>query len=150
MISVMKQLAGFAAVRHERRVLLVRQAYDKMLWGFPGGAIEMGETVAEGTRREVLEETALAVELDALLSYWERPDLALFVFLATPLTLDVSPRAEEIADVGWFDAGGIETLSPCFSTHRALALHALLGASGLRSSTVTNYDGKAISMWSGM
>ncbi|WP_262029817.1 NUDIX hydrolase [Microvirga sp. Mcv34] len=53
--------AVIAVVIHEDRTLLVRRANppDAGLWGFPGGKIEFGETVAEAVIRELLEETGI-------------------------------------------------------------------------------------------
>jgi ADP-ribose pyrophosphatase YjhB (NUDIX family) len=47
------------------RVLLVRrgQAPSQSLWSVPGGRIELGETAAEATVREMAEETGLDVEV---------------------------------------------------------------------------------------
>ena len=46
-------------------VLLVRRAKapGKGNWSLPGGAQELGETVFEAARREVLEETAVSVDV---------------------------------------------------------------------------------------
>lgn len=46
------------------RVLLVRRGHAPMKgeWSLPGGGLEVGETLAEGVRREVREETGLVVE----------------------------------------------------------------------------------------
>jgi hypothetical protein len=48
-----------AAVMRGDRVLVVRRANPPMLgrWGFPGGVLELGETVAQGAMRELAEET---------------------------------------------------------------------------------------------
>src|SRR3954468_16058273 len=57
--------AVLAVVARDERILLVRRANapDAGLWGFPGGKIEFGETVAEAALRELLEETAVTGEV---------------------------------------------------------------------------------------
>lgn len=54
-----------AVVFKGARVLLVRRGRPprKGLWSLPGGMQEVGETVFAAARREVLEETGLAVEV---------------------------------------------------------------------------------------
>ena len=53
--------AVLAVVLHQGEVLLVRRANppDAGLWGFPGGKIDAGETLAEAAIRELAEETAV-------------------------------------------------------------------------------------------
>ncbi|MFX6119029.1 NUDIX domain-containing protein, partial [Acinetobacter baumannii] len=53
--------ATIAVVLRDDRVLLVRRANppDAGRWGFPGGKIERGETIAEAAIRELMEETAV-------------------------------------------------------------------------------------------
>ena len=43
-------------------VLMIRTDKWSGLWGIPGGKVKFGETCEEGLRREVLEETGLAIE----------------------------------------------------------------------------------------
>ena len=63
-----------AVVIHEDRVLLIRRGHEPMKgqWSLPGGALEVGETLTEGVRREVLEETGLEVEPVALIEVLDR------------------------------------------------------------------------------
>lgn len=53
------------------RVLLIERAHEPYqgFWGMPGGAVELGETVAEALCREVREETGLEVEVGDLVTY---------------------------------------------------------------------------------
>ena len=46
------------------RALVVRRANPPLpgRWGFPGGVLELGETVAQGAMRELLEETGVIAE----------------------------------------------------------------------------------------
>ena len=52
-----------AVVVHDGAVLLVRrgQAPSRGVWAVPGGRVELGETLAEATEREVREETGVEV-----------------------------------------------------------------------------------------
>lgn len=58
-------IVGVAGVVLDRGgVLLIRRGREPMkgAWSLPGGALEVGETMAQGVEREVMEETGLAVE----------------------------------------------------------------------------------------
>ena len=53
-----------AVVMRGDRALVVRRSNPPMpgRWGFPGGVLELGETVAQGAMRELFEETAVVAE----------------------------------------------------------------------------------------
>ena len=67
------ELAVSAAIFRDGRVLLVRRAGApaKGLWTLPGGRVEVGETLADAVRREVLEETQLTIDVIGLAGYRE-------------------------------------------------------------------------------
>src|SRR5271170_192728 len=48
----------------DTRAMIVQRAQQPNAgrWGFPGGVLELGETVAEGAMRELLEETGIVAE----------------------------------------------------------------------------------------
>lgn len=54
-------LAALAVVLRNNQVLLVRRRNppDAGLWGYPGGKVELGETVAKAAMRELQEETGV-------------------------------------------------------------------------------------------
>jgi ADP-ribose pyrophosphatase YjhB (NUDIX family) len=58
----------------EARILLAQRGGEPLrgLWSLPGGVLETGETLADGVRREVLEETGLVVEPVRLFEVFER------------------------------------------------------------------------------
>ena len=51
-------------LRGETQALIVQRAQQPNAgrWGFPGGVLELGETVGEGAMRELLEETGIVAE----------------------------------------------------------------------------------------
>jgi ADP-ribose pyrophosphatase YjhB (NUDIX family) len=55
-------------------VLLMRRAYPPLQgeWSIPGGGLDVGETIAEGVRREVEEETAIRVRVLDHIETFER------------------------------------------------------------------------------
>src|ERR1700733_8515200 len=57
-------VAVLAVVLRDQRVLIVQRAQQPNAgrWGFPGGVLELGETVAQGAMRELLEETGVVAE----------------------------------------------------------------------------------------
>jgi mutator protein MutT len=69
-----------ACIRDEEgHILLLRRSEEDSLWGFPGGAMEPGEGLAEAVVREVREETGLDVEPIALMGVYSSPEYA-FVY----------------------------------------------------------------------
>jgi 8-oxo-dGTP diphosphatase len=103
--------------RDDGELLLVRVVYRDR-WGLPGGLINRREEIDVCARREVREETGLAVDLvgepavvvDAL------PQRVDVVYRARPADgADpdaVVPRSPEVSDVRWFPANALPELQP--------------------------------------
>lgn len=101
--------AGGVLRDDDGRVLLVRRGHepDEGTWSLPSGRAEPGEDVRVAAAREVLEETGLDVEVDALLGVVRRQDPAgtahyeIHDFACR--VVGGSLRAGDDADaVGWF------------------------------------------------
>lgn len=65
-------LSVSAMVWREREILLMRRS-DNGFWGLPGGFVELGESVTEAARREVVEETGWSVEIGRLIGVYSDP-----------------------------------------------------------------------------
>src|SRR5713226_4115805 len=61
-----------ALIFEEERVLLAHRR-DIDWWNLPGGAIDSGETIAEGLQREVREETGLVIAVGQLVGVYSKP-----------------------------------------------------------------------------
>ena len=64
-----------AVIFDQRGRLLLQQRSDGGQWGLPGGSVEIGESLAEAARREVLEETGLVVVVRRLIGVYSEPAL---------------------------------------------------------------------------
>jgi len=62
-----------AAVRDEQGRLLLIHKIDNDFWALPGGAMDLGESVADAAVREVAEETGVDVQITGLVGLYTDP-----------------------------------------------------------------------------
>jgi ADP-ribose pyrophosphatase YjhB (NUDIX family) len=87
-----------------RTVLLIKENYDRRRWGFPGGALEFGETPEQAVLREVREETGVEVCVEALVGSYSLADSSLVAHLFRCAIVSGTPGVPdsgEIAQVRW-------------------------------------------------
>jgi ADP-ribose pyrophosphatase YjhB (NUDIX family) len=133
-------LAVSAAIIRDGRVLIVRRARPPAYGVFtlPGGGVEAGETVREAVIREVLEETALAIEPLGLAGYREaiardadgrvERHFVILPFAARWLSGEVALN-EELAEARWLvpaELDGLKTTEGLAEVVRAA--YAIAGA----------------------
>jgi ADP-ribose pyrophosphatase YjhB (NUDIX family) len=96
-----KPVAGAIPVDDEDRVILLRRGFDpgQGRWTFPGGFVDLGESVEDAARRETEEELQIGIELGRLVGVYSRAEdrVVLIVFLARALGRpQVTPEAIEV------------------------------------------------------
>ncbi len=71
--KIFTNFAG-ALIVNEHGEILLQKRQDNGKWGFPGGAMELGESAEQTVLREVLEETGYIVAVDYLQGVYTRYD----------------------------------------------------------------------------
>ncbi len=107
-------------IRNGEESVLLHQRDDHSFWTFPGGKLELGESLETCLAREILEETGLEVAAERLLGVFSSPEyvLALQDKVFQPLLvvflcqirggeLRIGPESLSFA---WMNHGNIETL----------------------------------------
>ncbi|RME47733.1 MAG: NUDIX domain-containing protein [Chloroflexi bacterium] len=103
------------------RVLVVQRGKEPAAgtWAFPGGRLELGETLAEAARREAREETGLTVEPGEVIAVMDLIDTdeegrvrfhyVLIDLLAQPVGGTLRPGDDSLA-VRWIGLGDLDEL----------------------------------------
>ena len=123
---------GVVVLRGDR-VLLVRRGTPPGLgeWSLPGGAQQLGETVYEAARREVLEETGLEVEVLGMVDVVDsiqrdaagRPEYHYTLVDIFAESLEGEPEArDDAAEVTWAALDALAPLKLWSETERVIRL----------------------------
>ena len=115
-------------VLEDGRVLLLRRGIEpsRGKWTFPGGFVDLGETVESAILRELAEELCVEAAIGALVGVYSRADdrVVVIVFEAS---IAGTPRAtDEAPEVAAFTAADVPWDELAFPSDRA-ALAAVLG-----------------------
>lgn len=101
----MPKVGVFAAVFDKNNnILCVKINYGSGNWTLPGGHLENNESLYDGTKREVLEETGYIVDIENLISVYSVPkkDDIVFLFKARIKgQIEWKPN-DEIQQIGFF------------------------------------------------
>ncbi len=107
MVSFYLSLGGVkmlaqGVVIHDGKVLLVKQKVKRgdIVWNYPGGGVEPGETFEQACIREVLEETGYTVRIIKPLIQRKEKQAFLCELISGTLTIEDD---EDILDVRWID-----------------------------------------------
>ncbi len=115
-------IAAGGLIYKEDKVLLIKS--ERRGWEFPGGVIEQGESIIDGLKREILEESGIAAEPVSLVGIYQNlsekkgygplegavlPPSVTFAFICRY----VSGRerlSDECIDIGWFSKNEAEKM----------------------------------------
>ena len=102
----MPALAVIVVVINDGKILLTKRE-DFGVWCLPGGAVEDGESLAEGAIREAKEETGLDVELTRLVGVYSRiggglHDVHAVLYAARPVGGELRTQPHETLEVAYF------------------------------------------------
>jgi ADP-ribose pyrophosphatase YjhB (NUDIX family) len=118
-----KPVAAAIPVMPDGKLILLRRAFDpgRDLWTFPGGFVDLGESVEEAALREVREELEIGVELGPVVGVYSR-DVNPIVLIVYRATTTEEPRTtEEASEVACFAPAELPWDELAFwSTERAL------------------------------
>jgi 8-oxo-dGTP diphosphatase len=87
------------------RVILLRRGFDpgKDLWTFPGGFVDLGESVEQAAHREVDEELGISIELHGLVGVYSRAQERVVLVVYGARALGAPRRTPEAIDVRAFE-----------------------------------------------
>jgi ADP-ribose pyrophosphatase YjhB (NUDIX family) len=125
-----------AVINNDGRILVIRRR-DQGTWQLPGGILELDETVEAGLRREVYEETGIAIEPQRLTGVYKNMTLGVvaLVFRAHPLGGSPQPNDEATA-VEWWTADQVRT-----NMTEAFAIRILDALRPNHSPAIRSHDG---------
>lgn len=92
-------------------VLLIRHRGGATPWSLPGGAVDPGERMEEGARREIYEEAGVTAEFQRVLGVYDafRDNYVnyIIVFVFSAQREPLPPRSVEIAEARFFPFEGL-------------------------------------------
>ena len=121
---ILMQCAGSVIIENERGEILLGRRTDNHLWGYAGGAKELGETIENCAKRELQEETGLIAdelvffcvnsgpEAHYVYPNGDEVDNVEVVYLCRKYHGEIRPQAEEIEELRFFPLDGLPEISP--------------------------------------
>lgn len=106
MTTTAQPVVSMAIIAHDGAVLMIRrrQKEGELLWAFPGGGVEPGETPEQAAVREVGEEVGMTVAAERVLGERVHPKTQRAMVYTACTVVDGQPVVlddEEIAEVAW-------------------------------------------------
>ncbi|MDA0733437.1 MAG: NUDIX domain-containing protein [Chloroflexi bacterium] len=145
--------AGGVVLRDEKDLLVVcerhRRPGQAPFYKLPGGALLAGEHLADAVVREVLEETGVHTQFDALVCFrhWHgyrygKSDIY-FVCRLHPLSQEITMQESEIEDCLWMPVADFLGSAEVSVFNKSI-VSAALGSPGVAPSQIAGFEGRAV------
>ncbi len=118
-----KPVAAAIPATADGRIILLRRGFEpgKGLWTFPGGFVDLGESVEDAARRETMEELMIDVELGPVVGVYSRPEDRVVLIVYSATTTQTPRTTAEATEVRAFAPRDLPWDALAFwSTERAL------------------------------
>ena len=70
--TIILNFAGACVTNDKGEILLQKRSKNDNIWGLPGGALEIGESIEEAAKREIKEETGLDIKIEYLIGVYSK------------------------------------------------------------------------------
>jgi len=119
---------------------LVIRRRDNGHWELPGGILELNETIYEGLRREIFEETELVIKPGPLTGIYKNMSLGVVALVFQCSVVSGSPcPTEEVSEVAWMSPEQIR-----MNMVDAFAVRLLDGLKAGAIVAIRNHDGEKL------
>ena len=112
---------GICFDTNKNKVLLVKHTYLNE-WALPGGGVEVGESMKDGLKRELLEEVGILCEEESLIGIFQNKSISkrdhVVIYLIDNWTENNKYKKPkfEISNVKWYPVNNLpKNITPCTS-----------------------------------
>lgn len=118
--NIILNFSGACITNEKGEILLQKRSATENIWGLPGGAVEIGESIEETAIREIKEETGLDIKVEYLIGVYskyfatypngDKAQSICYLFKATVLNGYLIKDNKETFDLRFFDKYNIPPL----------------------------------------
>ena len=118
--EIIMNFSGACITNEKGEVLLQKRSDTENIWGLPGGAVEIGESIEETAIREIKEETGLNIKVEYLIGVYskyfttyqngDKAQSICYLFKGTVVNGSLTKDNKETFDLRFFDKENIPPL----------------------------------------
>lgn len=128
--EIILNFSGACITNEKGEILLQKRSNSDNIWGLPGGAVELGESIEEAAIREIKEETGLDIKVEYLIGVYskyftnypngDKAQSICYLFKGTVESGSITIDNQETFDLRFFDK---DKIPPLFVQQHADAIY---------------------------